>query len=299
LRFAGELSALGTAFCWATSAIFFTQAGRALGSMRVNRLRMLVAFACLCVALTFTHGAPWPVWATGYQLGWLALSGAVGFVFGDSFGFRAMVILGSSRATLLSALAPVFTMALAWPLLHERPGPLALVGMALIFSGLAVVVLERAHATHESIEGSAAVGVLCGVLSAIGQGTGYVLAKKALLTGIDPVSATVIRATTAVVLLWGWAVATGQAAPTLAAARAKPGALGMAAAGAVAGPFLGVVLSLLALHYIAAGVAASISAFYPVIAILIALRLGHDRITRRIWIGAALSVLGVVVLFLR
>ena len=142
-------------------------------------------------------------------------------------------------------------------------------------------------------------GVVSGVLSALGQGVGYVLAKKALVTGIDPLSATVIRATAAVTLLWGWAIATGQAAPTLTAARAKPRALGLAAAGAACGPFLGVVLSLLALNYIAAGVAASITAFYPVIAILIALRLGHDRITRRVWIGAALSVAGVIVLFLR
>src|SRR5262249_34865494 len=152
----------------------------------------------------------------------------------------------------------------AWPLLHEAPGPLALLGMALIIAGLAVVVLERAHLEHESVEGSAAVGVFSGVMSALGQGVGYVLAKKALVTGIDALSATVVRATAAVVLLWGWALVTRQAAPTIAAARARPGAVRLAVAGAFCGPFLGVTLSLLALHYIAAGVAASITAFFPV-----------------------------------
>jgi len=299
LKFAGELSALGTAVCWAVGANFFTSAGRALGSMTVNRLRMAIAFCCLCTALLLWKGVPWPVWATGYQLAFLAASGGIGYVFGDSFGFRSMVILGTSRATLLTALAPVFTTALAWPLLHEAPGPLALAGMALIFAGLAVVVLERAQVTHESIEGSVAVGVFSGVMAALGQGVGYVLAKKALVTGIDPLSATVIRATAALILLWGWAIATKQAAPTIAAARAKPRAFGAAAAGAFFGPFTGVVLSLLALRFVAAGVAASITAFYPVIAILIAMRLGHDRIARRVWIGAVLSVMGVVVLFLR
>ncbi len=299
MKFAGELSALGTAVCWAAGANFFTSAGRAMGSINVNRLRMLVAFACLCTTLLLWKGAPWPVWATGYQVAFLAASGAIGYVFGDSFGFRSMVILGTSRATLLTSLAPVFTTALAWPLLGEAPGPFALAGMALIFGGLAVVVLERAHELHESIEGSVAVGIGSGVLAALGQGVGYVLAKKALVTGIDPLSATVIRATAAVVLLWGWAIATRQAAPTFAAARAQPRAFGAAAAGAFCGPFTGVVLSLLALQFVAAGVAASITAFYPVIAILIAMRLGHDRITRRVWIGAALSVAGVVVLFLR
>jgi drug/metabolite transporter (DMT)-like permease len=299
LRFAGELSALGAAACWAVGANFFTVAGRTLGSVNLNRLRIAIAFAGLCVTLWVVRGAPWPVWATGYQLAYLAVSGAVGYVFGDSFGFRSLVILGPSRATLLSALAPVFTTALAWPLLGEHPGPLALVGMAIIFSGLAVVVLDRAHGTREHVEGSAVVGIVSGVLAALGQGVGYVLAKKALVTGIDPLSATTIRAAAAVVLLWGWAIATGAAASTVAAARAQPRALAAAGAGAVTGGFLGVVLSLLALHYVAAGVAATIIAFYPVIAILIALRLGHDRITPRVWVGAALSVLGVVVLFLR
>lgn len=299
MRFAGELSALGTAVCWAVGAIFFTASGRVLGSITLNRLRIAIAFTCLCTTLWIVRGAPWPVWATGYQIGYLALSGAIGYAFGDSFGFRSMVILGSSRATLLSALAPVFTTALAWPLLGERPGPLALVGMAIIFSGLAVVVLERAQVTHEHVEGSVRVGIVSGVLAALGQGVGYVLAKKAIVTGIDPLSATVIRATAALALLWGWAIATRRAVPTLAAARANPRALALGAAGAVCGPFLGVVLSLLALRYVAAGVASSITAFYPVIAIVIATKLGHDRITPRIWIGAALSVTGVIVLFLR
>jgi len=280
-------------------ATFFTAAGRTLGSINLNRLRIAIAFACLCLTLWIVRGAPWPVWATGYQVAYLAVSGAVGYVFGDSFGFRSMVILGTSRATLLTALAPVFTMALAWPLLGEHPGPLSILGMAIIFAGLAVVVLDRAHVTHEHVEGSAMVGIVSGVLAALGQGVGYVLAKKALVTGIDPLSATVIRASAALALMWGWAMATGRAAPTLAVARAHPRALAAAAAGSVCGPFLGVVLSLLALRYVAAGVAASITAFYPVIAILIALRLGHDRITPRVWIGAALSVLGVIVLFLR
>src|SRR5882672_903071 len=91
LRFAGEMSALGTAVCWAVGATFFTAAGRTLGSINLNRLRIAIAFVCLCLSLWIVRGAPWPTWATGYQVAYLALSGAVGYVFGDSFGFRSMV----------------------------------------------------------------------------------------------------------------------------------------------------------------------------------------------------------------
>jgi len=61
----------------------------------------------------------------------------------------------------------------------------------------------------------------------------------------------------------------------------------------------GVTLSLLALQHIEAGVAASITAFYPVLAILIAARFHGERLTLRIMTGALVAVAGVVVLFLR
>jgi drug/metabolite transporter (DMT)-like permease len=67
----------------------------------------------------------------------------------------------------------------------------------------------------------------------------------------------------------------------------------------VFGPFLGVTLSLAALQYIPAGVAASITAFYPVLTLLISSRFHGERITLRFMGGALVAVAGVVVLFLR
>ena len=88
LRYAGELAALGTALCWATGFNFFAAAGKHMGSKALNRLRLLVAFVLLSLALLVTRGTPWPVWATPFQIGVLALSGLVGFVFGDGFNFK-------------------------------------------------------------------------------------------------------------------------------------------------------------------------------------------------------------------
>ena len=72
-----------------------------------------------------------------------------------------------------------------------------------------------------------------------------------------------------------------------------------AAGGAFAGPFLGVTLSLVALQYIPAGVAASITAFFPVLTILIAMRFHDEKPTARLLLGALIAVAGVIVLFLR
>jgi drug/metabolite transporter (DMT)-like permease len=299
MRFAGELAAVGTAICWASGANLFTAAAHRLGPVVLNRLRLAFGFAFLALALLVTHGSLWPTWATQYQLGVLALSGLIGFIFGDGYGFRAFLILGPGRATLVFSLAPLFTLLLAWPILGEHPGPLVLIGMALLLGGLAWVLSERASAQHEEVHGSVAAGVLFGTLAALGQAGGYVLSKLALRTGIDPLSATIVRVGAATLVMWGWAAARGEAGPTLAAARKDRAGMLFTAAGAFSGPFLGVTLSLLALMTIEAGVAASITAFYPVLAILIAMRFHHEKPSARLVLGALIAVAGVIVLFLR
>lgn len=299
MRFAGELAALATAVCWAGGANLFTAAAHRLGPTALNRLRLAFGLVFLSLALLVTRGQPWPFEATPFQLAVLAASGLIGFVFGDGHGFRSMVILGPGRATLVISLAPLFTLLLAWPVLGERPGPLVLAGVALLLGGLAWVLLERAQERHEHPAGSIAAGIVAGALAALGQAAGYVLSKVALQSGIDPLPATVVRVGAATLAMWSWAMARGEAAPTLAAARADRGGTLFTAAGAFAGPFLGVTLSLVALRHVEAGVAASITAFFPVLTILMAMKFHHERLTARLLLGALVAVAGVIVLFLR
>ena len=298
MRFAGEFAALGTAVCWAAGSNFFAAAGRRMGSAVLNRLRITVAAALLGTALLVMRGSPWPTWATSTQVGLLALSGLIGFVFGDTYYFRSLVILGPGRAALLASLAPLFTVLLAWPLLGEIPGPLALLGMALTLGGIFWVLWERGRRESMHVEGSVAVGVVAGVLAAIGQAGGYVISGLALRTGLDPLSATVVRIAAAVVGVWALALAQGGVVRSFEALRDRRGTLFMVG-GAVSGPFLGVTLSLTALKFIEAGVAASITAIYPLLTLLLASRFHGERMTPRALGGTAIAAAGVVVLFLR
>jgi drug/metabolite transporter (DMT)-like permease len=68
--------------------------------------------------------------------------------------------------------------------------------------------------------------------------------------------------------------------------------------GSFFGPFLGVTLSLAALQFVQAGVAASIIAFNPVMTILIAARFHREPLSWRFVAGAIVAAIGVVVLFL-
>jgi drug/metabolite transporter (DMT)-like permease len=108
----------------------------------------------------------------------------------------------------------------------------------------------------------------------------------------------VVRVSAAVVAVWVLAALGGQAARSLAALRDRRASAFMVG-GAFCGPFLGVTLSLLALQYIEAGVAASITAIYPVLTLLISSRFHGERLTLRALGGTLVAVAGVIVLFLR
>ena len=60
MRYAGELAALATGVCWATAQTLFVTAGRRMGTVLLNRLRITVAAFLLAGALLATRGSPWP-----------------------------------------------------------------------------------------------------------------------------------------------------------------------------------------------------------------------------------------------
>jgi len=298
MQLIGEFAALGTALCWAVGSNFFMAAGRRMGSLTLNRLRLSVGVLFLCSALWLTRGSPWPVDATERQILILSASGLIGFVFGDSFYFRALVILGAGRATLLAATAPIFTAILARLFLGESLGVQALVGIALSLSGLTWSLYDPKRTAQVSVEGSVAVGLLSGGLAALGQGGGFVLSKLALESGIEPLPATVIRITAAAIGMWFLAPLQGGFRRPIAALRDRVAARAMLG-GAFFGPFLGVTLSLMALVHTKAAIAASIMACYPIPAVLIASRVHRETLTMRFLVGAVVTIAGIVTLFLR
>jgi drug/metabolite transporter (DMT)-like permease len=269
-----------------------------MGAVVLNRLRITMALAFLAVALLATHGSPWPTWATRTQVGLLGASGLIGFVLGDNYYFRSLLILGPGRGAMLASLAPLFTALLGVPVLGETLGPTALLGMALTLAGLFWTLAERERLEHARILGSAMIGILAGVLGALGQAGGFVISKLALREGLDPLSATVVRVAAATAVVWVVALAGGETARSLQALRNRTAALNMVG-GAFCGPFLGVTLSLFALKHTEAGIAASITAFYPILTLLISSRFHAERVTARTLVGAIVSITGILVLFLR
>ncbi|RME28649.1 MAG: EamA family transporter, partial [Candidatus Zixiibacteriota bacterium] len=85
----GEIAALGTAACWSFTAVFFSEAGRRLGSFKVNQIRLFLAVVIYSLVLYFRFGWVLPPDLNARQFWLLAGSGIIGLVIGDGAGFKA------------------------------------------------------------------------------------------------------------------------------------------------------------------------------------------------------------------
>ena len=76
----GELSALLTAIFWTVTALSFESAGKRVGSLAVNFIRLCFAMVFLILYSLVFRGIPFPSDADSVSWFWLSISGFVGLV---------------------------------------------------------------------------------------------------------------------------------------------------------------------------------------------------------------------------
>jgi len=295
---AGQIAALGAATCWAFSSLAFEAAARRLGALTLNLIRLVFALGFLSVATWLVRGLPLPLDASAHAWRWLAVSGLIGFVFGDFCLFRAYVAIGPRLSMLMMALAPPLTAVLGWLLLGETLTGRTFLGMALTVTGIGLAVMEGGSggAGLDGRPRPAPRGLAFGFCGALGQAAGLVLSKIGMQGYPAALAATQVRVIAGIlgylllfsVFRW-W--------PRVAIAGRDRRALGFASLGAFFGPFLGVTLSLYAVRLTVAGVAASLMAMTPVIIIPLVWVRG-ERVGVGGIAGALVAVAGVALLFL-
>ena len=296
MPFIGEFAALAAAFFWGFGALLFEAAGTRIGAFQTNLLRIIIGSLLLSLTLFLQTGAFFPIHASRSNYIWLGLSGIVGLAIGDGALFYAIVILGPRLSTLLLSLAPPVATLIAWIFLGESLEFLALLGIIITITAIAWVVSEKHGDEH--IRGSKTAGVILGIVAALGQGVGVILAKMGLAGGIDALSATLIRMLPAAVMLWGVAIFTRHAGSSMLALKDKFSALAVVG-GSIVGPFVGVWLSIVAVKYTEAGVATTLLATVPILLIPMEYVVHKRTPSLRAALGAVLAVVGVGLIFLR
>ncbi|NMB88408.1 MAG: DMT family transporter [Chloroflexi bacterium] len=295
----GELAAFGTAICWAFSSIFFTVAGQQVGSMIVNRMRLLFAVLLLLPAHYLVLGTWFPTGAGLDRWLWLGASGLVGLVLGDACLLQAYLYIGTRLSMLIMAVVPVISTVLAWLFLGENLSLYKVLGICIAVAGISVVVLERNAGAEAPLDRrSFVLGILCALGGALGQALGLILAKRGLVNGFPALSGVMMRMLVAMLSFWLLTLLMGQARPTLARTFHSPRALRSVAAGSFIGPFLGVWLSLIAVQASLVGVASTLMALTPILLLPVAHWAFQEKVSLRAVSGTFVSMAGIALIFM-
>ena len=293
----GELAALLTSVAWAGTSVLFTKATQQVGSIIVNRIRVILALLFLMVLNWAFDGYLLPFNAGVDRWIWFALSGAIGYALGDLLLFQSFLHIGPQRGMLMMSLAPLMSAGLAWVFFDEILTGTQILGVIITLAGVAWVIVRRRSDTHVA-QSSPVQGVMLGLGAAIGQAVGFVLSKQGLTDNFSPLAGNSIRMLAAVIVLWALASIQGKAGKTINSMREQPKVLGLLILAAFTGPVLGATLSLFALQHTQVGVASTLIALPPVFLLPVSWVIFKEKFDWGAVLGTLVAIGGVALLFL-
>ena len=297
MNFIGELAALATSVAWSGTSVLFTKATQQVGSIIVNRIRVVLGLVFLMLLNWAFYGYLLPLDAGSNRWVWLALSGAIGYALGDLFLFQSFLCIGAQRGMLMMSLAPLMSAGLAWIFFGEILFGVQLLGVIVTLAGVAWVILRQNNG-EPSQSCSPVQGVLFGLGAATGQAVGFVLSKQGLANNFSPIAGNSIRILAAVIVLWALAGLQGKTRETIDSMRAKPKVFGWLILAAFTGPVLGATLSLFALQHTQVGIASTLISLPPVFLLPVEWLVFKEKFDWGAVLGTLVAIGGVALLFL-
>ncbi|OGR78008.1 MAG: hypothetical protein A2X32_11865 [Elusimicrobia bacterium GWC2_64_44] len=286
----GGLAALLSAAFWALSAILFKLVSDKASPWGLALVKSLAGALLLggIVSLPGLTAVP------REAMLFLGLSGLLGIALGDTLFFASLDKLGPRDVLLLGTLGPAFTVLLAVVFLGERPSPYNWAGMALTLGGIYWAMSGEAG-SDPGRGGAIAAGVKYGVLSALCNSAGIILAKAGV-SSVSAMEATFIR------FLWGAAglLAAAQYTRSLKSCFVPFGegrTAAILAAAVLTAVFGGYWLFMFALKYTDASLAAVLNETAPLFALPLSMLILKKSVSARAAAGALAAVGGVVLIF--
>ncbi len=292
----GEFAALLTVFCWTVSALSFEYAGKKIGSLTLNFIRLVMGVVLLSIFLFITQGTFIPLHSSRHVWFWLTISGIVGYGIGDLLLFQAFVVVGARISMLMIAIAPPITALIGGIFLGERLEPTDFIGMFLTIIGVSIVIFEHSSEKKSIKLAHPALGILMAFGAAFFQAVGLVISKYGISndTAINAALIRGISGTTVfavIIILAGKTGRIKQAVTNIKAMR-------ITFLGAFFGPFIGVSLSLFAVQHTQTGIASTIMSIVPVFIIAPSVIFFKEKVNIKEIAGAVIAVSGVGILFL-
>jgi drug/metabolite transporter (DMT)-like permease len=282
---------LAAAATFALSAMQIDSVTGRVAALQLARWQMGLAFLMTAAASLVLGG-----WRTvGLEdFLWLAGSSAAGIMLATSTYVATIQLLGPRLNALVFTLSAPFALALGYGFRGETVNPVQGAGVGLILAGIVLAILGPGG--REGMRGPQALGLglTLGVVTALGQATGSLFARPAMLAGVEPFTAMAIRsglgATFFIALL---------AIPALRpAARPVPQDIRQIGASALSGIFLGMTLMMAALAVGDVGIVTTLSSTTPILILPMVWWVTRRAPAPVAWVGAALAVAGTALITL-
>ncbi|MFL0246129.1 DMT family transporter [Candidatus Clostridium stratigraminis] len=292
----GEISALGSAFCWTITAVAFETAGKKVGSISVNLIRLVIGFILISIFNLFTRGMILPIDASSSTWFLLTISGIIGFVIGDLFLFQAYVEVGSRISMLIMSTVPPITAITGFIIMNERITGLGIFGMIVTIIGIAIVILTKNPDDRKVMLSHPIKGLIYAFIGALGQAFGLVFSKLGM-GSYNPFAATQIRIIAAIIGFLIFITVTKKWSKVFFAIKDSK-AMRHISIGSVFGPFVGVSLSLLAVQYAPTGIVSTITSITPILIIPLSIFVFKEKILPKEILGAIITLVGISLLFI-
>lgn len=291
-----ELAAVGAATCWAMTGLLAARPAGHLGALAFNRTRQLFV-ASLLGGYVLASGT----WRElqPEALSALLLSGFIGIFVGDTLLFTCLNRVGPRRSGILFALNAPIAALLGWAVLGEQLSATTVTGIGLTLCGVLLAILfgKRKAQLHEweRVKGPLWLGVLLGLLAALSQAVGSLIARPVMASGIDPITASMLRVGVAALCLTALTMLPIKAVQPNGPLT-KSIFLQTALTGIIALAF-GMTLLLFALSGGKIGIVSTLSATTPVIILPLLWLRTRELPAPGAWAGAALVVAGMALMF--
>ncbi len=286
----GILFGLVSATLWATTSLAIKAQSARVDTFSFNAFRMTVGALLFLALLPFYGGWDALAGLTAAARAALAISIICGGVIGDSLYFWSMTQIGAARAMPLSGIFPLFTWALAVPILHEQITPQAILGTLVVLAGLYLLAPASEtignRGTHVN-----RLGVFAAIMAASMWALSTTMMKIGLADGTNIVAINSFRLPLGALVLSLLVLRLrDQRSVWQGYNRASlPSLIGIS----LLSVGLGSIFWILSVQYAGAARSSLLNAMAPLIGAPLAVLFLRERVTWQIALGTCLAVLGV------
>ena len=233
------------------------------------------------------------------HIGMMAISGFIGIFIGDTCLYACMNRIGPRRSSLLFATHAAFSAFFSIWLFKEHLSFQGWTGATVVFAGVLVAVAfsgsqqKKLEYTH----GALWLSLLLGLMAALCQSLGTIVAKPVMMGGADPIAASFIRMITAFSAHMGLWLFRAPFSRSILPINLR--VLGIIALNGLIAMGIGMTLFLFALRHGNVTLVAIMSSTSPVMLLPLLWFFTRQRPAAGSWAGAVLVVVGTALVLSR